>query len=397
MSESSSKPFIVQIRPHTADANIPPWVPPEGHYANISLNTLLDARPEGWPNSDVGGPFANWSGGVLATGFSNLGAYVVHGSGHLSAGAPLWAGVWCFDLDTLKWVGRNVPSEPMIETYDSSSRNEYGEAISPVSIAGHTYPPHTYDGLAYQPPSLGGGVHGSLIRFFYGGSTMRNSVHSFNLSSATSPPTRVIDHLSIQGNYPASAVDETRGGAWVLTGNGNGPLCFVKFSDWSVTRFAGVEYNDYGDHSLIYIPAPYDCLVGLGRSGPGGPDLSIWVCPIVNGTPQRFSRVQFSGSNPGDRRAGGVWSTILKCIVAYEAAGSQKVHRLNLPSPAELTTGLWNWTSETLAGVAGAAPSKNATTNNGIWSRFIEVPKARCFIFCDGVGQPVQAWRLTGM
>lgn len=399
MTSNSSKPFVVQIRPDTRTADTPSWVPVEGQFANISLNTLLDAKPQGWPSSDVGGPFANWSGGAYAANFSKLGAYVVHGSGHLSAGSPLWAGVWCFDLDTLKWVGRNVPSSPLLESSPNVVFNSYGEVTSPASIAGHTYPPHTYDGLAYQPPSQGGGPSGSLLRFFIAGSTMQRSVHRFDLSSASAPPTRIVDNFPLNGSgssYPATAVDEGRGGVWVLSANGNGPLKFIKFFDWSISSFSA-EYNDYGNQSLIYLPAPYNCLFGLGSSGDGGVSSSHWVCPIVDNQPQGFTKISPVGTGPADHRSGGVWSTLLKCIVSYDGGGSRTVHKLIPPDPTALTTGTWTWTSETLTGANNVAPSRNGTSDNGTWSRFIEVPAARCFIFCDGVGQPVQAWRLTGM
>ena len=52
---------------------------------------------------------------MLASDFSTLGAYVVYGSGHLAPGSPLFSGVWCFDLDDLKWKGRNVPGMPVVE------------------------------------------------------------------------------------------------------------------------------------------------------------------------------------------------------------------------------------------------------------------------------------------
>jgi hypothetical protein len=123
----------------------------------------------------------------------------------------------------------------------------------------------------------------------------------------------------------------------------------------------------------------------------------VRVCPIVNGQLQGFTTVATSGGAPADKRCGGQWSTLLGCVVSYEAAGSTTVHKLVLPAPAALRTGTWQWQSETLTGVGGAVPSKNTVTNNGAWSRFVEVPAARCFLWCDGVGQPVQAWRLSGM
>jgi hypothetical protein len=399
MPQTSSNPFAVYIKPSVGAQGIPPWVPPPGQFANISLNTLSDVRPTGWPTSDAAGPFANWSGAVLAYDFSNLGAYIVHGSGHLSPGAPLWAGVWCFDLDTLRWIGRNVPSGPLLEASTSVTFNNYGEVSAPQAIVGHTYPPHTYDGLAYRSLSKGGGVSGSLVRFFYPGGSAQSTVHQFDLSSPSAPPTRVVDTIQMEGgnNYSTSAVDEARGGVWLLTANGVGPLKFVKFSDWSVTNYPNISYNDYGDHSLVYLPAPFDCLIGMGRSGVGGVEMAVWVCPIVGNVPQGFTKATQSGTPPADRRCGGVWSTILNCIVSYEAAGSRKVHRLTPPSPPAISSGTWAWTSETLIGADGIAPSKNAVADNGAWGRFIEVVAARCFIFCDGVQQPVQAWRLAGM
>lgn len=363
------------------------WVPSPGTFANISQNTMMDVRPSGWPNSDIAGPFSNWSGGIFAPDFSTLGAYVVHGSGHLSPGSPLWAGVWCFDLSTMQWVGRNVPGAPILE--NTTSLNSYGESEEPGSL-GHTTAPHTYDGLAYLPPAHGGGTKGSLLRLSMAGSVWGTPVHRFDLSSASAPPERVVDSLG-GTSYPMVAEDYARGGLWYLSGNGTGPLQFIDFADWSSTTYSGVEYNAYGDQSLIYIPPPYDCLVGMGRDGTGGVNMSVRICPIVAGVPQGFSSITPSGTPPADRRCGGVWSTLLDCIVSYQAAGSATVHKLtiaeNLASAA--------WTSETLTGAGGATPGRTSSADNGAWSRFVEVPAAQCFIWCDSVGGPVQAWRLT--
>lgn len=384
---------------------LPDWVPSEGTFANISLNTMHSVRPAGWPSSEGAGPFLNWVGGVYAEDFSNLGALVVYGSGHLSAGAPLWAGVWCFDLDTRQWVGRNVPSQPLLENADY---NDWGESTVSATL-GHTYPPHTYDGLIYRSPALGGGPSGSLISFFYPGGLRYNTVHEFDLSSPTAPPARLIDTIpmsgspSDMGHYAQTALDEGRNGIWLTTMHGTGPLKFVGIADWSVTTY-GASYGTY-EHNLVYLPAPYDCLVGFGRHNEPNTVFTVFVCPIVNNVPQGFTQVTPTGTPPADGRCGGVWSTLLNCIVSYEAKMSTSVHRLTPPAPGNLTTGTWAWTSETVTGVAGIEPSNaGINTNNGLpyiengaWGRFIEVPAARCFIWANGVNAPVQAWRLTGM
>lgn len=375
--------------PANAPTVLPAWVPPAGTFTNISTNTMVDVRPTGWPESDSAGPFANWSGGVYANDFSTLGAYVVHGSGHLTPGTPTWAGVWCFDLDTLKWVGRNVPAQPLLESniYDS-----VGESTI-AATAGHPYPPHTYDGLVYQPATRGGGSNGALLRVSSAGNSFGTPIHQFDLSSTTAPPKRVLDAVG-GTSYPAAAADLGRNGLWYLDYNGNGPLKFVSFTDWSVKKHPGVEYNQYGNHNLIYLPAPFDCLVGIGSSDTRGASFGVYVCPIVKGAPQGFTRVTTSGIPPSDTRCGGQWSMLLQCIVSYQAGGSPVVHKL-LPPSGALTTGTWAWTTETLVGQNGVTPAKGM--GNGAWSRFVEVPAARCFIWCDSVNGPVQAWRLAGM
>ena len=392
MAVTNSNPFSINVvAPVTG---LPSWVPSAGTFANISLNTVAAVRPTGWPTSEPAGPFANWSGGVFASGFGARGADVVHGSGHLAAGTPVWAGVWCFDLESRLWVGRNVPAAPLLE---NAAYNAFGESTNGATV-GHPYPPHTYDGLIYQSPALGGpSPAGALLRVSSAGSPFGTPIHQFNLNSATSAPARVVNSMG-GTSYPAAALDEGRGGLWYLSANGNGPLKFVNLSTWAVTTIAGVDYNEYGNHSLIYLPAPYDCLLGMGSSGSGGVNLGMYVSRIVAGVPQAFVQVAFSGTPPADRRCGGVWSTLLSKVVSYQAAGSTTVHKCTPPGTgAALTSGTWAWSSETLSGVAGATPSRNTTTDNGSWGRFIEAPDLRCFIWCDSVTGPVQAWRLMGM
>lgn len=373
------------------------WIPAAGTFANISTNTLYDVRPSGWPTSDIAGPFANWAGGVYAQDFSSLGAYVMHGSGHLTPNtSPFWSGVWCFDLDTRAWVGRNIPAAPL---YDARDYNTYGECTeSPV--VGHLTTPHTYDGLSYQSTANGGSSQGSMLTCFFPGTAFQRCAHVYDLSSLTAPPARVVDSIATGGgssNYPMSATDEARGGVWLLAYDGIGPLQFIKFSDWSVTQHAGIEYGTYANNSLVYVPAPWDCLIGMGNAGSGGVEFGIYVCPIVANVPQGFTRVYPSGTPPSDGRCGGQWSTLLQKVVSYQAGGSYTVHKLTLPAPGSLVAGAWGWSSETLTGASGATPSNCPAATNGAWGRFIEVPTVQSFIWCDGVTQPTQAWRLTGM
>ena len=377
----------------------PAWLPSAGTFSNLSCtNTLFSARPSGWPTSDAGAPFANWSGGVWAPDFGTQGGYVVHGSGHLSADSPIWAGVWVFDVATLTWVGRNVPSQPLLER-GSTDYNDYFESNITATL-GHTYAPHTYDGLVYRPPTEAGDGHLVRLQFGGGGKLGAKSVHTFDLSSPTAPPTRVIDDTGLGGvssSYPASAVDYGRNGIWLLSYTGVGPLKFISLADWSITSHV-FDFNAYGDQALIYLPPPYDCILATGRDGSGGVDRSMRVSRIISGVPQAFTSVSVSGTDCPDRRAGGVWCSALNAVVMYGAAGSYTAYKVTPPGTgATLTSGTWAWTSETLTGNSGATPSHNAVADNGACSRFVYAAELGCFFWCDSINDQVQAWRLTGV
>jgi hypothetical protein len=409
MSQTSSNTFAVSVRSNIPAA-VPAWVPAPGKFANLGTSTLKSVTPAGWPTDDAGGPFELWSGGIYASDFSSLGAYVVHGAGHQNPGRELFSGVWAYDLDDLTWKGRNVPKPTLIEPVPGDGTyNSFGESNLPAN-AGHTYPSHTYDGLVYQAASNGGGAKGSLIRV--GLAAWNRAVHRFDLLSPTNPPTRVLADSDVANGYAQSCVDSTRNCMWTLSGSGAGPLNKITFPNFTKTGF-GTGFSSYGDNSLIYLPPPYDCLVSMGKSGDGniGQYLGVWVSrivsnipqpwvfvPSVSGTPKGPGTLNTPVDGPNDPRCGGVWSTILNCIVSYQAAGSYKVHKLIPPAnPANVTTDPWQWQSETLTGVSGATPSNHGHTPQGAWSRFIEVPKARCFIWCDSINQVPQAWRLAGM
>ena len=370
-------------------------MPGPGTFSNVSLNTLKSAAPAGWPTSDAGGPFANWASGVFAADVGAGGGYVVYGSGHLGVNTPIWAGISVFDLTTRLWSMRAAPSQPLLEPgTGTTGYNQYFESTV-AATAGHPYAPHTYGGLVYQSAALGGGSQGALVRNCFAGSPNANSraVHRFDISSTNAPPQRVLGTLNINSSYPMAALDAGRGGYWALQNNGNGPLVFVRFSDWSQTSYPASQYNAYGDQFMVYVPSR-DCLVAMGRDGPGGINLSVRVCPIVSGVPQTWTSVTPAGTAPADRRCGGVWSARLGKIVCYEAAGSYQVHKLSLPAGSLTGTG-WAWTSQTLTGNVGASPSRNAVADNGAWGRFAEIPSLGLFVWCDGIEAPVQFWNVT--
>jgi hypothetical protein len=315
-------------------------------------------------------------------------------------GTPLFSGVWIFDLDTLRWVGTNVPTSPLLEPFAPVGNvfegyNGYFESTNSANL-GHPYPPHTYDGLIYQSPALGWGPKGSLIRnaIAWWNNPYSRVVHRFDLSSPSNPPSRPINQLNIPNSYPATALDEARWWYWALSSNGNGPLIFVSFADWSQQSYPA-QYNTYGDQSLIYAKdnSNQEFLIGVWRGGNGGVNYEVRVAPIINGIPQAFTTILPIWAPPADARAGGVWSARLWAVVSYEANWSNQVHKL-IPPSGSLTWGTWVWQTQTLTGLNGAIPAKNPNATNGAWSRFIEVPELGIFLWADSVTGPVQAWNI---
>lgn len=383
-------------------AGLPAWVPEPGTFANVSLNLPVDVAPN---SSDIRGPFQNWSGARFAPDFSTLGAYVSHGGGHLSPGAQMVQGTFIVDLDTMLWSVRNQPSGLH---YEGDELNEYSEYAD-----GSTYPSHTYGGLGYQPTAHGGGPKGSLLRFWHAGAGPEKlrTVHRFDLSQAVGGYSRVIDEMTYAsvGNYPQVAWDSIRHGWWVLRYNGNGPLRFVSASDYSITEYAK-EYNAGGDGCLTHLPE-HDALLSTSYTGSYfDKQLGLHVLRLSDlETSQGWKNVtsQMTGDAPLFKGAGVTWSTLLQKGVHYNGADVSDsdagyiVRTLDIP--ADMLNGDWLWTAITLTGVNGATPilgrdaGGNEVSNNGTYTRFVEAPAARCFLYAGSVYKPLQAFRLPGM
>jgi hypothetical protein len=371
---------------------IPSWVPAEGFYANIgtgSLATLASVAPPGWPTGDNAGPFSNYSGAAYSPDFGALGGYVHHGSGHVLNGV-LWAGVSVWDIAARQWALRCVPPAPLI---DDGQYNAFGESTQAGTV-GYAYPQHVYDGLLVQPASLGGGASGTLWRVQAAGQLYS---HAFDLSSPTGLQRRVFNTMPGGTGYPMVALDAGRGGFWSMNGNGNNGVNFIDFATETITAKGG-GYNTYGDNSLVYLPAPYDCLIGFGRASADGVSRRYFVAPNLGGT-IAFTEItsNVTGSPPADSRAGGSWCEPLSCILSYEAVGSTQVHKLTPPAPANILTGTWTWTAETLTGVGGVVPSQCRVTANGSFGRMIYIDRIKCALWLDSILDQVQAFRLTGM
>lgn len=180
-------------------------------------------------------------------------------------------------------------------------------------------------------------------------------------------------------------------------------MCQINWDTGAVTQHA-VGYLDYGDHSMVYIPAPWDCLLAGGRSNSGNTDNRWYVCPIVDGVPSGFTEITPTGTEPTDGRTGMVFDPQQdKLVMHVGGSGGVVVNTLTPPAPGgSLTTG-WAWGAITLTGAGGITPAWAINTNsggpydnNGTWSKFQRVPITPSLSVYSHVGtitQTMQAWR----
>lgn len=392
-----------------------------GQFGNVSTNTLTSVLPSGWPTGEQSSFFLVWCGNAWNPDLGAYGSVVYNGSGHQSQITDaLLAGNWpiVFGETGATWVGRNVPTTPLYDNPAHYSTDYYVNTLS--GSAGWYYHGHTYTGLTVMTAAEGGGPNGSLLNFFIGGGSAYNMVLKSDLSSLNGPPVRIIDKVNVpgatinQGAYPAGCKDHVRGGTWIANYQGQG-LHFLKHSTLELTAFPGVGFSVYGDQIPVLIPAPWDCLVFMGHdvasTSPGGTDIHVRVAKITEPggvlTVDPIVEVFPTGQQCPEYRCGGDWCPDLGFIGSYAGGGSYDLYRLTPPTAANLTTGTWAWSHDTMTGKDGATPSWAGLnpntgftlpyTNNGTWSKFRWIPTLKAFGMCGGMTAPYQLWVPQGM
>ena len=395
----------------TGDAGpLPDFVPQPGYFADLPARTnatMNEVRPLGWPSGEQAGPFTNWSTAKYLPDVGQYGAYVIYGSGHLTSGEALFAGVFVRPLDGVTGWQVRTEHAPILE---GAGFGDFFASTQTGSV-GWPYPGHQYTGLIVQPAANGGTPDwGSLYTVMlggWGGSNAR-AVYRFDLANPPAAPTRVIDEMAIAGSgnsYPAAIEDPARGGWWTLNYNGNGPLIWTDWNTFAQTAYSEAVFNDEKDYQLSWAPE-LGVLVAAGGTNTG---YHIRVNPVEGGQPGSWIDVPLDGTPPPNALAGIEWCPLLGKFAAYEglvnagAAVPAEAYVIHwLTPPADLVRGNWTWSHETLAGQGGAVIYSVINTNNNQlyatrpYSKFRWVPKLRSFVFGTGLSGPVQLWRPAG-
>lgn len=394
---------------------LPSFVPPPGFFADLPASsnaTMNSVRPTGWPTSEEKGPFRNWSTAKYLPDVGEYGALVIYGSGHLSPGETLYAGMFVRPLDgTSGWEVRTSHAAMLEYGVPGATFGSYFDSTQTGSV-GWPYPGHQYTGVIVQPEACGGTPGwGSVYSVMLGGWGLggAKAAYKFDLSTPSVPPVRVIDAMDIAGSgnsYPACIEDFQRGGWWTLNYNGNGPLVFTDFATHTQTDYSGATFNDDKDYQLALAPE-LGCLIAAGGSA-AGTGYHIRVSVMTAGVPAAFVDVALSGTTPPNALAGIEWCPLLGKFASYEGTVNATttvppeayiIHWLTPPS--DLTGGTWVWSQETLAPQGGATIYHVYNPDSGFvliygtrpYSKFRWVPKLKSFVFGEGLDGPVKLWR----
>ena len=316
---------------------------------NSHLNSVA---PSGW-SANVIDP---WCSGAFDTKRNNL---IVWGGGH---GDYAGNEIYVFNLDSLKWIRVNNPSDPPAKDV-------------PYAADGGPCSRHTYDYIQYVPAvdrfcSFGG------AGFWQSGQTGTNNLDAFNFDARTWSQYAVVP--SCGGNIGSiSAVDAGTGYAWY---HGTGTYSWAAHWNpatnvWTVHgKTWSMEELDY-NHTAAIDPRRHK-MVAIGSG-----TVLVWNLQPDTGY-IFYTQLSTSGAagivsngNPGVE-----YDPVSDRIVAWD--GGSGVYTL------DMDTRVW-----TLHNGAGATPTAGAQW--GTYGRFRYSPKNNVFVGVNSISQNVFIYRLT--
>ena len=412
MSQSSSSPFSIIIKANSdVRPQVPAWVPPAGYFADVPmLNRPIDVTPSIYPRDNyfMNNPFVQWGGSAILRDYSELGAQVFYSGGHeSSSGAPNVQLTLICDFSSLSWKTANVPMQS----------NASGIFVKGYAPDGTLYTPHSYLGLQEMPAAWGGGSKGSLVSFFWAGSSTPNRIKLLDVSRAnlghstmTTRQPQNIDPSMIRfvpngdgGNYPITVQDDQRQGWWAAV---NGPVSYTLFvsKNGDITQYPALGGNLLNASMVLctslnlliaidggYVTGPY---AGLNYramytrnlvSGAVSRNASIGDVPsrtfgYDGSTTANFHRMDIMGLQ---------WVEELGCIVGLDQNDTPPSVVKLTPPASNPATAPWTWskvpTQHWPTDSGGQATIQAA--DYGYWSKFRWVPSLQAFVVCGS------AWR----
>lgn len=418
MSQASSNSFTITVKP-AAQATRPAWMPPVGYFADIPMrNTPNDVVPSVYPRDNylMNNPFVLWGGSAILRDYSELGAQVFYSAGHESAGGlPNFQFSLICDYSSLSWSTANAPLQ--------SNRSD--AFVGGYAPDGTPYCPHSYLGLQELPAAWGGAAKGTLVSFFWAGSSYANRIKLLDVSRTslgyTTMATRQAQNAdpsmirfsptSQGGNYPITVIDEQRKGWWVAV---NGQVSYTLFVDkaGAITQFPALGGN-LGSGAMVLCPS-LQLLIAIDGGYASGIYAdqnyrALYVRNLSTGVVTRTATTGnvpsltfgYDGSTvPNFHRMdvmGLQWVEELGCIVGLDQS-DQPPSVVKLSPPAtNPASNPWTWSKIPVqhwpSDSTGQATIQTAA--NGYWSKFRWVPVLQAFVVCGSSITKPQVIRIS--
>lgn len=419
MSQSSSNSFTIAIKPSAPRPDLPAWVPPAGFFADVpTVNMPIAVTPSIYPvdNYLMNGPFNIWGGSAFLRDYSALGGQVFYSAGHESAaGLPNSQFSLTLDFSTLSWKTANLPLAP-------NPANTFVNGFAPD---GTPYCPHTYLGLQEMPTAWGGGPQGTLVSFFWAGSTWPHRVNLLDVSRAqrgystlaTRQPQNAAPNLirfaanGPGGSYPISVMDEQRQGWWVAV---NGQVEYTLFfsKDGLITQYPALGGNLL-NASMAICPS-LNLLVAIDGGYSSGNYASqahrtLHIRDLVTGKVTRSLTlgkvpalsVGYDGPVANLHRPDAMglqWVEELGCIVGLDQTENPPALVRLTPPATSPATNQWTWSKMPAPrhwpGNPNGQPQLQ-TAENGYNSKFRWIPTLQAFVVAGSSSRKPQVIKLT--
>lgn len=416
MAQLTSNIFKVQIQPPSPVGVGPAWIPPPGYFADVPmLNNPQDVTPAIYANDSSGtnSHFVMWGGSAVLRDFSRLGAQVYYSGGHETTGSSpnIQCSLIC-DFSTLLWSCANVPVAANLS-----------ESFGPDGLApdGTPYTPHSYLGLQELPAAWGGGQRGSLVSFFWAGSSCLNRINILDVSKSirgysqlvtTQPqnadPTKIrFSRDSAESSaYPITVIDAAKQGWWASTIGTVDYTLFIS-KNGEIRQYPALGGN-LANGAMVLSPS-LNLLIAIdGGYATGSGHRNIYLRDLTSGNvttsvtlgevpslsdgydgvPKTYHRPDVMGLQ---------WVEELGCIVGFDQSVSPPVIVKLTPPAANPTTAGWKWSAVTLQHWPqdGAGQPDLQTAQNGIWSKFRWVPALQAFVYGTAKNRRPQVIKLA--
>jgi hypothetical protein len=399
---------LMLTRPEFAvqsDRVLPSWRPASGELVNLFAtgaltNTFESQRPPIDVGPDASGyPFLidAYSGAIwnpyYKAGAYRYGALVIHGGGHGNyfgnETVVLKVG------NTLAFERLDTPTFPL--TVGDSEWAEHAD--------GRPYSAHTYDLLAIQPPSAGGGTLGSLIRPLSqaagggawlvpaGAPASRNDALNVGRSHRFELATKAWSRFSTNtfnsgtlGGYPSGNLWEGPAGAsvwdntlqrWWITANGaSGSDAFIYWLDTSGTYGRTAAANGGAAFTVDTVTMRLVETGGLrllilGGLNPAGTAVKLVYLDLAN-IAAGYQGVTLGSSIAATYHVGFDWVPDISRLIVFSGANLSGCYEVQIPATLSDT---WAVTPRTYPGGATMVAPSSSYAKKLNW-----IPEARCFL-----------------